>query len=111
MGLYMCFSGEKQTNLEDRELMDEKTTKWMEPIVKYLFLTDWTIKYEPREFVDGITLFDSKTIIFRFPEGKPDFATILHELCHAHCSMSHLHDSEFAYLLTDLVRQFCKPKE
>jgi ABC-type transport system substrate-binding protein len=81
---------------------------WTERILKELKLEDWKIEYTPKDFVDGITLFDSKVIRLTFPEPSPDFALILHEICHAWTG--HKHDSTFSYAFTELVRQYMAPK-
>mgnify|MGYP001563215048 CR=1 FL=1 len=74
-------------------------------------LSDWKIEFSPeRGQGEGLTLFDSKTIILHWPAGQPSFTLGLHEIAHAKRREGG-HDSMFAHEFHALVRKYLEHRQ
>lgn len=87
-----------------------KALAWAKSILDQEGLSDWMLKFSPVEggISEGLTLFDSKTIILHWPIDKPSFALVLHEIAHAKCGQDG-HDSMFAHEFHALVSRHMSP--
>ncbi len=90
---------------------DEHCLEWGRSILKKLNLVGWTIKWESKDYTEGIALLNPKVIHIYWPEGKPSYPLMLHEIAHAVIGTYEGHDSEYAHKYMELVGEYFTPKK
>jgi hypothetical protein len=93
--------------------LDQACVDWGYDILAKEDRADWTIEFSTGG-VEGIVLFKNKVICIHWEEGKPDYALMIHEIAHVVSGPREPgespHDSNYAHVLTQMIRQYFDPK-
>lgn len=87
---------------------DQRCVAWGLAILEARGFGEWKIDFTVGDSAEGIVIFKTKTICIHWPQGKPDFALMLHEIAHLNPRCQG-HNSEFAMHYLYLVKEFMIP--
>jgi hypothetical protein len=87
---------------------DQICVQWGQTVLEKEGFADWNIDFSPAKSCEGITIWKTKTIFIHWPEGKPNYSLMAHEIAHV-CRKESGHDSQYAHEFMWLVEKYFKP--